>query len=263
MAIRRGDWLAAATALALLTHCVAANALLMTTAPETETFDLTPEQVVFQVSNDGAEPPVIINTNNGPTTTQSLLNFNQFDPSLGVLSGVTISFASEYTLAPSLSVTFFPDSFNLDPIDYFADGSLDLSLTGPGLISAQSLGPTASATCTATDEPCNSSDPPTIGNFDGSTSGLSLAPFIGLGTFDLTAALSSALAPRIIPDNGTGFADNATMDGTLDSNWAGRVSVVYAYDAPATGIPEPLTLYLVVAGLLGIALLPRRRAQQN
>jgi hypothetical protein len=89
------------------------------------------------------------------------------------------------------------------------------------LISAQSPAPlAASATCTADHVACSCSDAPTTGSFNGTTSGLFLAPFIRPGTFDLTAGLSSALAPRISPDNGTGFDDNATMDGTLDSNWA-------------------------------------------
>ena len=260
MAIRRGDLVGSVGALLLATLCGVADATMMT---QTDPFDLTPSQVAFLVINDSSKnPPVITNTNNGPTSASNPpLNFNQFNPGLGSLTGVAISFTSTYSLGPSLKVAIASGS-NTPLTDYFADGTLTLSLTGTGFIPLQSLSPnpTASATCTTDTSPCSSSPPPTTGNFSPpSTSGVSLSPFIGTGTFDLTAEISSALAPRISPDNGTSFSDNATMNGTLDSNWKGSVSVIYTFDAPATGVPEPLTLSLVVTGLVGIALLPRRR----
>jgi hypothetical protein len=63
----------------------------------------------------------------------------------------------------------------------------------------------------------------------------------------------------VTPDNGTGFADNSTLDGALNANWIGNVSLVYTYDAPATVVPEPLSLYLLTVGLGGLALSRRRR----
>ena len=75
------------------------------------------------------------------------------------------------------------------------------------------------------------------GNFNGTTSGLSLAPFMGNGTFNLSAALTSALLPRITPDNGTGFADNSTFNGTLDDGWSwqrfGRLYLRCALPGPS------------------------------
>ena len=89
-----------------------------------------------------------------------------------------------------------------------------------------------------------------------------LASFSGSGTYNLTATLSSALAPRVDPDNETnpnGFADNSTFDGALTHSWAGNVKVEYTYDPFPTPVPEPLSLYLLAAGLGGIALSRRRR----
>jgi hypothetical protein len=264
MAIGKGELVRSVAALALLAQCLVANATPITTAPETELFNLTPGQANFQVSNNSTtNPPVVTNTNSGPQSAgPTLLNFNQFNSALGVLTGVSVSFTSAYRLAPNLSVTFLsaPDPFDPDLIQFFADGTLNLSLTGLGLISAQSPGPlAASATCTTDHVACNPVVPPATGNFNGTTSGLSLAPFIGAGSYNLTVGLSSVLAPRISPDNGTSFADNATMNGTFDTNWAGSVSVVYTYEPFAT-VAEPARVYLILAGLAGIALLPRRRA---
>ena len=86
-----------------------------------------------------------------------------------------------------------------------------------------------------------------------------VASFVGSGTYDLTATLSSVLTPRISPDNGTAFADNSTFGGTLDATWNGSVSVVYTYETGATSVPVPSSLYLLVAGLGGIALSRRYR----
>jgi len=266
--VRKSDRVVSVAALAFAAHCGLGNAAIVTTAPEVESFNLTPAQTAtFHVSN--SQPPqgsaVIVNNNSGPRNASTLLNFNQFNTALGTLVSVAFTFQTSYALTPGLTVTFFsgPDADDPGFVNFFADGSLGLSLSGPaGTISTQSPGPlAASATCGSDHLACNSSNGPTSGSFNGSTSGLTLAPFMGSGNFDLTAALTSALMPRVSPDNGTNFADNATMDGTLSSNWAGSVSLVYTYDTgPAGAVPEPFTLYLVLAALAGVALLPRRRA---
>jgi hypothetical protein len=247
---------------------VAANASLITT--ETELFSLPAGQVIFHVSNDTSEdgPPVIVNTNNGPQSpTPSLLNFNQFNPLLGTLLGVSVTFTTTYGATSKLNVTSGPfDNGTIGTVDFFGDGTIDLLLSGAGFIANQPSTQTANATCpivTTTprvlDEKTCSNTAANNGNFNGTVSGLSLAPFLGTGTFNLTASLISKLLPRVSPDNGTGFADNSTMDGTLDSNWAGSVSVVYTYDVAGAAVPEPWTLYLVIAALAGLAWVPRRR----
>jgi hypothetical protein len=250
-------------ALALLAQCVVAHAIPMTTAPEIEPFTLTAQQVDFKVDNYSGTPPVHTNTNTGPKTTSQLLTFNQFNSGLGILTGVSITYTSVYGAQASLVVGGYgADNATDTTTQFYADATLGHELTGGGLISPQSSPQTFSANC-STSKPgssCNNVAPNNGINFNG-TAGLAapLASFVGLGTFDLTAKLTSALAPRIDPDNGTGFADNNTIDGALNANWSGEVSVVYNYDSPATAVPEPLSLYLLVAGLSGIALSRRRR----
>jgi hypothetical protein len=154
-------------------------------------------------------------------------------------------------------------------ITFFADATIGRSLTG-SLIVTQSLPQQIFFASCATDDPptdtCSGSQP--NNNTFSNIAGVGLAPGVQLSdfsaplgsTFNLTAELSSALAPRIDPpDNGTKFADNSTIDGTLNANWTGDVTVKYTYDPFSTAVPEPLSLYLVLAGLGGIALWRRRR----
>ena len=239
----------------------------MTTA-ETDLFSLISGQATFQVSNDSTRTPIVLNNNSGPQSpTPSLLNFNQFNSGLGTLLGVSISFTTTFGETSKVSVTSGPfDNGTIGTIDFFADGTLDLLLSGAGFIANQTSTQNANATCPIVTINAHVTDAATCndtaannGVFNGTISGLPLAPFLGNGTFNLTAGLTSILMPRVNPDNGTGFADNSTLDGTLDSNWLGRVQVVYTYDAPSTGVPEPFTLYLVIAGLFGLACAPRRR----
>jgi hypothetical protein len=131
------------------------------------------------------------------------------------------------------------------------------------LIPTQSLSPqpAPSAECAnvGSGGTCSNQTATASGSFGNSgISPLTLGNFIGSGVFNLTATLSSTLSPAVSPDNGTGFADNATFNGTLDSNWQGTVEVIYDY-TPAAGVPEPFTLYLVAGGLAGIGLMRRRR----
>ncbi len=239
-----------------LMQCVAAQAITMTTVPEIEAFNLSTTQVTFHVSNDSG---TITNNNNSPTSASQILTFNQFNSALGALTNVTITFTTSYGATVTLSAT--NNGFDNGLIDFFADAKVDHTLTGIPLIVSQSSPQTFSAHCSADEEAsCSDTPPLNTSNFNG-TAGLAspLSSFQGPGTYDLTATLASALAPRVSPDNGTSFADNSTMDGTLNANWNGNISVVYTYDAPAAVVPEPLSLYLLVAGLGGIALSRRRR----
>jgi len=240
-----------------LMQCVAAQAITLTTAPEIEVFNLSTTQVTFQVSNDDG---TVTKDNNSPQSASQALTFNQFNSALGTLTSVTITFTTSYGATATITAVN-GDSAN-GVIDFFADATVGHSLTGAPIVT-QSSPQAFSADCqtnsTTNGGACSSSQPSTS-NFNG-TAGLAspLSSFQGAGTFDLTATLTSALAPRVTPDNGTGFADNSTLDGTLNANWSGNVSLVYTYDAPATVVPEPLSLCLLVAGLGGIALSRRRR----
>lgn len=255
---------------ALLAECAVANAL--TTATETELINslaISP-QITFDVSNNGAGN--VSNTNTGPRTPSQNLTFDRFNPTLGNLTGVTITFTTVYGATATVNAT----NNNLDQVTFSANATIAHSLTGIGLIMPQSApSQTFSASCaaTATENPF---DDPTPGSCTDSqpngttfinTTGIGLAPgadFRGPpgSTFILTAELSAALAPDVDPDNSTNinsFADNSTFGGTLTGNWTGSVSLFYTYEPFATAVPEPLSLYLLLAGLGGIALWRRRR----
>ncbi|HTN70635.1 MAG TPA: choice-of-anchor E domain-containing protein [Methylomirabilota bacterium] len=245
---------------AFLAKCAVANAITMTTLPEIETFNLTAPQVPqvnFEVSNSDANtPPVKIDTNS-PQTASQVLTFNKFNTGLGTLTGVSITFTTSYGATATVTV---PNNADSETITFFADAKIDHSLTG-GFITPQSPPQQAfSASCQADPGKTCESGPQSNNNTFNGTAGLAapLTSFNGPGTYDLTAALTSALAPRITPDNGTSFADNSTFDGTLNANWSGSVTVVYTYETGAA-VPEPLSLYLLVAGLGGLALSRRRR----
>lgn len=231
-----------------------ANAITMTTAPEIEPFTLTTAPVTFEVSNDGTPPATV--TTNSPQIASQALTFNQFDAGLGTLTGVTITFSTVYGATVTVTLSEFGDAGS---IEFFADAEVDHSLANVALITTQSSLQQLSASCTPPlGELCNASESENNVSFNTPPGGVglaaSLASFIGPGTYDLTATLNSALTPRISPDNGTSFADNSTFSGTLTATWNGTVSVVYTFETDATAVPVPLSLWLLVAGLGGVAL---------
>jgi hypothetical protein len=260
-----------AGALALLTGGPVARAAVLMTLPETETINLAlplaTDPADFEVVRVTDTTPATVNTNT-PQPVSQMLTFNKFDASLGTLTAVTIAFATTYGATATLDVPFNAD-FGAepgDPIIFFADATLNHSLAAAGLINTASSLQQFSASCPA--DPfmgCNNTTPNNGNSFPSPSPGNltvigALASFIGSGTYDLTATLTGALAPRISPDNGTDFADNTTFTGSITSaNWNGTVSVVYTYNTPEAAVPLPLSLYVVAAGLSGGALWRRYR----
>ena len=262
MAIQIRAWIRSIIGVGLVTQVAVASATLIT---ETHTFSSNPADVAFSVSNvDGS-----VSANIDPPTSdpETLLPFGLFDPALGTLNSATIAFTSSFNATATLISATNSGS---DPasVTFFSDGVLTIELTS-AKFSTQALtpDPSVSDSCAAiSGETCKGLGHMISGNFDsptllaGGIGPLSTASFMGPGSFDVTATLSSALTPRVDPDNGSGFADNATFSGLLSSLWSGSVTVQYDYTANATSVPEPLTLYLLLAGLGGIALARRRRS---
>ena len=247
---------------ALLAGGPVANAAILTTAPETESFTLTAPQVTYTRTSDGT-PPVDFVTNTPQSDSEALI-FNQFNGGLGTLIGVTITFSTIY--GATVTVTVASNGDNTASVDFFSDADVSHSLTNASLIDPQSSPQSFSATCTAAFEAgCGPATQPDNGvNFNTPPGGVLLAApfssFVGGGTYALTATLTSGLTPRIEdPDNGTGMGDNSTYSGTLNAMWNGNVSVVYTYETAETSVPVPLSLYLLVTGLGGIALSRRYR----
>jgi hypothetical protein len=244
-----------AIAVIVLLYSSLASAMLMT-APETEMFILGTSADFSRDNDDGT----LSSRTNSTSPADKTLTFDMFDGTLGILTGVLITFESDYDSTATIEVDRGTSSDDID-IEFFAEGSINLLLSG-GLIMNAGLNPAAfSASCVSSGPlvDCSSSD--SIGSmFNGSATANTLSSFIGLGTFDLNTSLTSMLAPRTDPDNDTmDFVDNTSMSGTLISGWNGSVSVVYEYEERGATVPEPTTLYLLVLGLGGISFLTRRR----
>jgi len=226
------------------------------TMTQTESFTLTAPQVLYTVTTEDSTATV---TNNSTQTAFQDLTFNRFDSGLGTLTGVTITFSTTFGATATVTVQNNGDSSG---IDFFSDASVDHALTSAtGLIDPESSLQLFNATCAAgINAGCTNTQPDDGIGFDTPPGGVGLAPlasFIGSGTFNLTATLNSALTPRISPDNGSAFADNSTFGGTLDATWNGDVKVVYTFEPEGTSVPLPSSLYILVAGLGGIALARR------
>ena len=249
---------------ALLVAGPVANAAILMTAPETESFSLTAPQATYTVTRN-TPPPSTVNLTNASQSDDASLVFNQFDGGLGTLLAVTVTFSSVYGATATVTVGVNGETDTL--VDFFSDAKVSHSLTNASLIADQSAPlQSFSATCSAAFEfGCGKATTSDNGvNFDtppppGVVVTGSLLSFTGGGTYTLTATLSSLLAPRIDPDNGTVVGDNSTFNGTLDATWNGSVSVVYTYSTNETSVPLPLSLYLLLAGLGGVALSRRYR----
>jgi hypothetical protein len=245
-----------AGAFVLLTNSAALHALSLS---QTESFNFAnPTTVTFTVINSG-EPPATVTTNSPQTPTQDL-TFDKFNGALGTLTQVTITFTTAFGATATVTV---PNNGVDQTIDFFADATLDHMLSGSLITAAAAPQQQFSASCQAAQGGNCASGPVLNNGTFNNASGVATAPigsFIGVDDFTLTASLSSALAPRTFPDNETGdFADNTTFSGTLDHTWSGDVTVRYDYNPFSTAVPEPLSLYLLLAGLGGIALSRRRR----
>ena len=249
-------------AIALLTQGVTANADFIT---QTESFNLSIAPFGFDVNNDGTPPVSFTTTSPKNTDSGSALTFDKFNTGLGTLLGVTVTFQSTFGANATLSVTRSeivdtPDN----GFDFFADGLFGLSLTGAGLnqtLTGQTFG--ASCLDVLQNSSCSPGTPANASGAFDSAAPISLTPTSSFegpgGTFVLTAALASAINPRTEPDNGTHSIDNSTMVGTATNTWSGSVSVQYEYERSGGSVPEPMTLYLLLAGAAGIGLLRRRK----
>ena len=261
MRMAANAWVRAIVVLVLIIQPLVASATMITLPPGS--FDFVPGTVTFEVSNnDQNQPPVTI-TNDGPAGASQTFTFTQFNPSFGTLNSVTISFTTSFNDTLKISAT----NNDMETIDFFNDSTLVMKLASLAFVTDQQLTAMVNLDCSAAGDGGTCSAGPQMGSGTFTETlttppGTPLSPlsfFMGSGSFDLTASLSSSLMPRISPANGTDFAANSTFGGTLDSGWSGSVSVVYDFTPSSTFVPEPLTLYLLVGGLGGIALWRRRR----
>jgi hypothetical protein len=195
----------------------------------------------------------------GPALPPLTLNFAQFDPVLGTLTGVTFTFANTAAnVGIQGSVTGMIDdaySGNMAATFGATVGALQV-VAGTGQ---------AAAFCIITTEPdCQLLDVQaavftTPNPFGLATPGDNLAAFIGGGTFALAMSLTNINYQEFF-DNLSG---TAVPDAFATATWQGSVAVSYTYDAapppPPTETPEPASLALLGTALAMAGLLRRRR----
>ena len=199
----------------------------------------------------------------------SLLNFNQFDTSLGTLTDVTLSVLNPsgsdiLTMGASIAgdVGGGESGTSGSSGTQVAKGSALRSLSGTfGAIS--NTNPLTTAPCSELFVDCpgvTSTAGALSAVFTNATGLTPLANFIGGGTIGITAGLSFSaptLEYSLPPDCASTFA-------TLNSSWGGTVNLRYTYttaDPPPTGnVPEPGSLYLAGMALAGLVVWRQRRA---
>lgn len=192
-------------------------------------------------------------TGGGGTPSQGML-FSQFNPVLGTLSGVTVSLINPNG---GVLVTAALLDGLVASVTATASSVMSISQAATTFFAG---GYTATASCEVTElvlMSCSTpqgSVVPIPGSFTPDTLPLMSAnwgPFIGPGTLELTAA---------IPELGFQTSLVAPFGGIDISHamaqWSGLVRVDYSYTEAAT--PEPASLALLGAGLLGLAWRRRR-----
>jgi hypothetical protein len=191
------------------------------------------------------------------TNTSGNALIQQFDPSLGTLTGVTLNFGpasisdltsiSDFEQGGTINITYNMGhmvTFAL-PVNgpYTPEDFQGLSCTGSGAeFSNCSNSQAISFTFGAT-------------SFDLSTA--PQAPFLGLGTvaFPYAPSIIENLVGTSIPANPSNLSlqvTNLLLTTTM--------SLTYTYDTPTSGTPEPASFGMMGAGFCGLIWLARRRA---
>jgi hypothetical protein len=205
----------------------------------------TPVSAATVISQTVAIPATIA-TQTAPGGT-ALVNFNQFDPTLGTLLGVSLSFqATSNTTVTITNNTAQTRNWSVTP-----GGTA--SLSGNGFTLSDSYtDPTSQLSIGPRFGP---GDPRTItfsssGSYSAGDSLVSgLAPFIGAGAVQFTfAALNQWIA------SGSGGSAIFNPD-----SYGGIAKIEYRYELPSGIVPEPATWALLIAGFAMVGSSARRR----
>ena len=216
---------------------------------QTSSFDISPVLVTFTVND-----PDNGNTYSGAKSAQRAMAFNRFNAALGTLNSVVLEYVT--TLSRTSTTDVWTNSTATgQPNNGFSTGTVTAGFLGtvPDVTVAFQHAGTSCTPNPANDGRCTS----TLNQSGAVNDQLFLpqASVIGTGTFNLTALLTNDLTPPVLNDN-------ATVNGTVDSEWRGTLTLTYNYTPSTSGgsTPEPASLALVAAaGLASVVAWRRRR----
>jgi hypothetical protein len=188
-------------------------------------------------------------------TTSASLGFNQFDPSIGTLTGVEITLSNSATAGSA--VASITGGEGGDSATAKLSGTLDI--TAPGGATPFTETTSVFATCVVSSGSCfngpNAQDDPTF-TPNPVIDTTDLAAFVGLGKVNLNANIDSVINGNTLS---LGAGSPGTPTETDSLTWSGEVSVAYQYTPNSTAVPEPASLTLLGMGIAGLGFLRRQR----
>lgn len=170
--------------------------------------------------------------------------FEKFNPSLGTLEAVTLSFSGEMTYDLSFHLTSFPcgqgcgTTFGISTGYWFNAPGFphEMSDYTPDFFATVDWSGKAEASNLA---PQTSGPLPLTPSFQGQTS--DLAAYTGVGSVQVAGGIAE----------GSGFCSSGGLSCTLSNNLSLLTTLTYTY--ASTAVPEPPSVWIFLSSLIGMA----------
>ncbi len=258
--------LASTLAIALLAHAKSAHADVTPAQNQGFSTSITQSKSRWTFSGTATQANVADFGAFDASGASQLLNYNQFDASLGTLTGVTVILVSPQitghvqTGISSDYIFTAQNIFSLSIVDLNAeavlttDGQIDSTTLGPNNKLNAGPSPGYSDTVYAADGTTPASFAST--SFTITTN---LASYIGSGTFDMTAQINNYTLSADCPGFGCDLSSSAGFSGSLNVVYDYTAALPTQVNTGGTDIPEPLSAALLAPSLAWLAAARRHR----